>query len=276
LRFRALKLVGLIVDDRGESQVRAWFCGLIQDHGRGSSWVSQKTDVVSASCVDSSTINPTSLRALTVSLIQILGLWNLSAPILCAGPSDPQASALEFRLPTLTMASSRGHDDTFVSGEVGFTWWTRPNAGILLQTGPAGNLGTSSGGGVSSRLAFITRQSFTLASGLEIETPMGLALRRWRVGVVEKIASAEADDYASAYKNARIGTIATLDLGLQWGFGMSWNSEWTTLRLMLAEFHFPAYVIQSSGRGLVGGRADRHARSADWSLLRVSITQTLN
>jgi hypothetical protein len=126
------------------------------------------------------------------------------------------------------------------------------------------------------RLAMMTRHAIDLSPEISISIPVGLALRRWRVGVVEKVAGSDPDDYASAYENLRVGTIETWDLGLQTGVGLVWGTHGTSFQLMLAEFHLPAHVLQATSHGDARGRATRHARSADWALLRVSVTKNLN
>ncbi len=190
--------------------------------------------------------------------------------------ADSQRSSLELRLPTLTMATSRGHDATIASGETGLIWWFRPQHGFLIQAGPAGNLGTFAGAGSSARLAWLTKLPISNFPGLEI--PWGLSMRWWRLGVIKKVASPDAEDYASTIDHRRIGTIETLDLGLHLGAGLAVEFGQSKLQVMLAEFHLPALVLRSTGipAEKTGHRAERHARSVDWSLLRISLTMNLN
>lgn len=126
------------------------------------------------------------------------------------------------------------------------------------------------------RLAMMTRYTFELSSGMALSMPVGLALRRWRVGVVETVAGSDPVDHASAQAHVRVGTIETWDLGLQSGVGLVWATQGASFQLMLAEFHVPAHVLQASSHGNARGRAKRHARSADWSLLRVSVSKNLD
>jgi hypothetical protein len=172
--------------------------------------------------------------------------------------AEKQWSAV-WRAPTLTIV-----DTGIGTGETGFGFESivsdKVSYFLDVQAGYAGNLGTFSGDGSSSRITVGFKRFF----GNSFYLAPGIGIRHLNIGAVERRENEDYNSYDEQYYNAEIYRNVSTSMGAHLASGWQWQRKNFTVGLELTALFLPMiniYSNYSAENERYEERAKRNAKS---------------